>query len=334
MNTNIFNFDPAQYSETFAREGYVHIHHGVTEEFFAKMAEQVDENIRARTMKEFAVGDKQQAMYEFPDDGKDYVQDLLGTVGKVCSLKPDALVLSERHIKAYEADADSEPLAHKDRYASQISVGISVHVQNGSTLVLYPYEMCEVNPFNSSTRLRASLSLDQYPEPALRHARRVEIHDSPRDVIIFRGHSIWHLRANPALTTMLYLKLNAFNCDPLGEDPRTEEYRRQTQMAISMEDSELIGIAPLIGRRVDYIHRYYTRDWDEVVGVVLWGDKHFTIDEQELALLRAMNGKRTLGAILTDLNYGAQADALRRIRRLAEGGAIDLVKNGHVYPAI
>lgn len=326
MNNKMVNFDPAQYSEAFARQGYVHIPQGVTEEYYTRLANHVDANFLSNTMKDYAIGDKQQAKYEFPDDG-DYVQEFFDAVARVCGFKAGQLVLSERHIKAYDADAVPNPPAHKDRFASQISVGISVHVKEGSTLVLYPHEKRDVNPFNSSTRLRASLSPEGYPEPVLKNMRSVEIQDSPRDVIIFHGNNTWHLRKNAARTTMLYLKLNVFNCDPLGEDPFTEEYRKQTQNAIAMEDGELEQYVPLIGRRVDYIHRYYNRDWNEVLGVVLWNENHFTIDEQEFALLKAADGKHELKTILPSLNSnGDQGTLLQKVRRLADRGVIDLVK--------
>jgi hypothetical protein len=326
MNNKMINFDPAHYSEAFARDGYVHIHEGVTEEFYAKLANQVDENLHARSMKEFALGDKQQAMYEFPADG-DYVHEFFDAVGKVCGIKPGELVFSERHVKAYEAGAEPQPLAHKDRFASQISVGISVHVQQGSTLVLYPDDMTEVNPFNSSKELRASLAPDRQPEPALKSMHCVEIQDSPRDVIIFHGNSVWHLRKNAALTTMLYLKLNAFNCDPLGEDPYTKEHREQTHTAIAQEDGQFELMVPQIGRRVDYIHRYYSRNWDEVLGVVLWNENHFTIDDQEFALLKAVDGKSKVKTILESLNTnGDRGEVLQKVRRLADRGVIDLIK--------
>ena len=325
MVKQMINFDPAQYAEDFARQGYVHIPQGVTEEYYTKLANYVDANFRSHTMKDFAIGDKQQARYEFPDDGN-YVQEFFDAVAKVCGFKPGELVLSERHIKAYDAEAVPNPHAHKDRFASQISVGISVHVQEGSTLVLYPHEMREVNPFNSSTRLRASFSQEGHPEPALKNLRSVEIQDSPRDVIIFHGNNTWHLRKNAARTTMLYLKLNVFNCDPLGEDPFTEEYRKETQKAIASDDGQLEKLVPLIGRRVDYVHRYYNRDWNEVLGVVLWNEDHFTIDEQEFALLRAADGKRQLKTILPALNSnGNQGDMFRKVRRLADRGVIDLM---------
>jgi hypothetical protein len=175
-------------------------------------------------------------------------------------------------------------------------------------------------------QLRASLSPDRYPEPALKRGRRIEIKDAARDIIMFRGHKIWHLRANPACTTMLYFKMNALNCDPLGEDRRTEEFRKRTLATAELSDHELQAAVPLIGRRVDYIHRHYNRDWREVPGVVLWGEKHFTIDEDEFRMLRAIDGRQTVGAISAAMNGTTERSAiLAKVRRLARRGVVDLV---------
>ncbi len=297
----------------------------MTEDFYRKMAAQVEESIRTKAMKDYAFNDKQQAMYEFPEGG-DYAEQVCRAVAGVTGLPADEILMSERHVKAYDADAAAEPSAHKDRYASQISLGLSVHVKEGSTLVLYPYDELETNPFNTSRELRTSLSSDRYPEPRLKKCRRVEIKDSPRDVILFRGHNIWHLRANPALTTMLYLKLNAFNCDPLGEDRKTEAMRQQTLAFADLADEELEKRIPLIGRRVDYVHRMYTRDWAEVLGVVLFGEKHFTIDDHEMRLMRAIDGRRTVGTLVrAATEMTDRATKLAGVRRLARRGVIDLV---------
>jgi hypothetical protein len=296
----------------------------VTEDFYKKMVKQVEDTLATKKMKDYAFNDKQQAMYEFPEGG-DYVQEVCDAVAGVCGLRSDDVLLSERHVKAYDADASSEPDAHKDRFASQISLGLSVHVREGSTLVLYPYDELDINPFNTSREMRASLSADRYPEPRLKKGKRVEIKDSARDVIMFRGHKIWHLRANPALTTMLYLKLNAFNCDPLGEDRRTEEVRKGTLAAVEMTDAELEKMVPLIGRRVDYIHKRFSRDWQELNGVVLYGEKHFTIDDDEMKMMRAIDGKRTVGRIATAIETPDRAEALKKVRRIATRGVIDLV---------
>lgn len=325
MSEAMFTFDPAQYAGQFASQGWVHIRGGVSEDFYRKAAAQIEESMKTRLMKEFAIGDKQQAMYEFPQGG-DYVNEVRRTIGGVCGLPARDVVLSERHVKGYEATANAEPHAHKDRFASQISCGLSIHVREGSTLVLYPQDQNDINPFNTSAQLRASLSPDQYPEPALKKAKKIEIADQARDVIIFRGHKFWHLRRNPALTTMLYLKLNAFNCDPLGEDPGTPDFRKRTDQVVELSDQLLEKALPLIGRRVDYFHRHFTRDWHEVPGVVLWGEKHFSIDEDELRALRAIDGKRDVAAISSAMSESLDHPAkLAKIRRLAGRGVIDLI---------
>ncbi|MDB5330550.1 MAG: hypothetical protein JWP03_1701 [Phycisphaerales bacterium] len=328
MSDQIFNFNPTQYAEQFAKEGWVHIRGGVTEEFYAKAKAQCDENMRSRLMKEFAIGDKQQAMYEFPPGG-DYQQQVRKAMGAIAGLNAADIVLSERHVKGYEASAASEPNAHKDRYASQLSVGLSIDVREGSTLVLYPHDLDDINPFNTSQQLRTSLSPERYPEPVLKNARKVEILDQARDVIVFRGHRFWHLRRNPALTTMLYLKLNAFNCDPMGEDDRTEGFRKATLAAVELGDEQMEKCIPLIGRRVDYFHRHYTRDFLEVLGVVLWGEKHFTLDEDELLAIKAMDGKRPLGAVISAMGESTdRATKLAKMRRIARRGVIDLTMAG------
>jgi hypothetical protein len=324
-DNKIFCFNPADYAKQFERNGYVHIKQGVTEDFYRKMAAQVDESLRSKQMKDYAFNDKKQAMYEFPEGGN-YIEEVCQAVAGVTGLPADEILMSERHVKAYDADAASEPDAHKDRYASQISLGLSVHVREGSTLVLYPEQELEINPFNTSRELRTSMSADRYPEPRLKKCKRVEIKDAARDVILFRGHKIWHLRANPALTTMLYLKLNAFNCDPLGEDRKTEGMRKQTLALAELPDEELEKRVPLIGRRVDYMHTMYSRDWQEIPGVVLFGEKHFTIDDHEMRMLRAIDGKRTVGTLVRSASERTdRATTLAGVRRLARRGVIDLV---------
>lgn len=324
MSAKIFCFDPAKYAQQFAREGWVHIREGVTEDFYQKAVAQIEESMKSKTMKEFAIGDKQQAMYEFPEGG-DYISEVCQTVGTLCGLPAEDVLMSERHVKAYDSAANPNPHAHKDRYASQISFGLSIHVKPGSTLVLYPKDELEINPFNTSVQLRASLSPDRYPEPRLAKGTAVEIEDKARDVIAFRGHQYWHLRKNAANTTMLYLKLNAFNCDPMGEDPRTPQFRERTLAAAELKDEQLEKAKVLIGRRVDFFHKHYSRDWQEIPGVVLWGEKHFTLDEDEWKMLQQIDGKKNVSAVVTSVNGSQKAQGLEKIRRLARRGVLDLI---------
>jgi hypothetical protein len=324
--TRMFTFDPAEHAPAFAAQEYVHIRQGLTEEYFAVVCRQVEEYLRANPLgQKFAIGDKQQALYRFPDD-EDYLDQFLGTVGAVAGLDPARLVISERHIKVYEPNAAPDPLPHKDRFATEVAVGFSVRVPAGSTLVLYPEDDRAVNPFQSSTELRASLPLGQLPEVTLRGARRVEIQDGPRDVVMFHGSSIWHLRARPANTVMLYFKLNAFACDPLGEDPRTPLHRARTLALLAADDARLGEAIPILGRRVDCVQRRYNHGWQEIVGVLLYGEPLLAVDEQEFQALQAMDGRRSLREVARLLGQqSSAAQLLARVRRLAERGAVDLL---------
>lgn len=317
----MFRFNPSDYAAKFAKEGYVHIPRGLTDEFYNQLAGQVNTYLEANRLKEWALGNKQQGLYQFPE-GADYYGEFMQAVGAVCGLDPKKLTLSERHIKAYEPDANPNPLAHKDRYASEISVGFSVTVPPGSRLVLYPKDEVSVNTYNTSARLRASLTEENTPEKLLKNATKIVIEDKPGDVMIFRGNAIWHLRENPANTTNLYLKLNSFNCDPLGEDPHTDEVRKRTLAALKNGDDELKYLVPMLGRRVDYVHRFVSRQWEETMEVVFWGERTLPLQAIEFEMLQHLDWTRTVASVAQRVN-GA-GDAIKALRRLAAAGAIDL----------
>jgi hypothetical protein len=323
--SKMFKFNPLDYATQFAEHGYVHVRSGLTDEFYKQLASQVDKHLEANRLKEWAIGNKQQSLYQFPDS--DYYGEFMNAIGTVCGLDPKKLTLSERHIKAYEPDANPTPLAHKDRYASEISVGFSVTVPPGSRLVLYPKDEVWVNTYNTSARLRASLTEENTPEKLLTHATKIVIEDTPGDVMIFRGNAIWHLRENPANTTNLYLKLNSFNCDPLGEDPHTEAVRKRTVAALNSSDEALKNSVPLLGRRVDYVHRQVTRQSDEIAEVVFWGDRTLPVNENEFETLKHLDWNSNVGAVLKKINGKDEGAGLAAIRRLASHGAIDLFES-------
>jgi hypothetical protein len=317
----MFAFEPSQYAAEYASRGYVHIRKGLRGEFLETLARQVDDHLEATRLKEWAINDKQQSLYAFPDGG-DYFSELRDVVGRVSGLEAGRLVLSERHIKAYEDDAEPNPLAHKDRLASQVSVGLSIKVPEGSRLLLYPHDDPGVNPFNTAQHLRDGL-VDRAPEPMLAAStRRVVIEDGPGDVIMFRGNAFWHLREKPAGTRNLYLKLNAFNCDPLGEDPTTADVAERSRSALGLSDDALAAMVPVIARRIDYVHRQYTREWQEVVEAVFWGKGHVILSELEFRLLRELDWQRDVRALGQSLG----SDVGPLVRRLAAVGVIDLVQ--------
>jgi hypothetical protein len=269
-------------------------------------------------------GQKDQALLEFPS-GIDLRADIYDVIASLTGLDPAGMTLSERHIKAYNPDADPEPIAHKDRFSSQISLGISIDVPAGSSLVLYPYDHRGDNPFNVSKALLASLAEDEHPAVALRDAREVAIADRPGDVIVFPGRSMWHKRRNPANTTNLYLKFNDFGSDPLGEDPVTEDLRRRT-MSLLADDAPLETLVPVPGRRLDTVTRQYTREWGELLQANVWEHDPLTLSEAEFELLRRADGHHRLDELAPGLPGANGREALDRwVRHLAENEAIELV---------
>jgi hypothetical protein len=321
--SKMFVFDASKYADAFAEHGYVHIPEGLPEDFHARLVKYVEDSFDKKHLKDFARGDKQQAMFEFLEP--EHYDELRETVAAVCGVDVGSLTLSERHIKEYEPGADPYPLAHKDRFGSEIAVGFSIRVPEGSTLVMYPEYDVSVNPFNSTAELRSSFSPQALPDARLKDAPRIEIQDRPRDVQIFRGNAVWHLREHGAGTTVLYLKLNTYNCDTLGEDPHSSEIRQQTLSMVNSSPSTWTAGIPVIARRVDYIHRRYNRDWNELFGVVIYGQPHATITEAEFTALRSMDGQRTVAEISSQIEQSSKGgDMCEAIRQLAHRGIVDL----------
>jgi hypothetical protein len=322
--SKMFDFDAHSYGDAFAEHGYVHIPEGLPEDFHARLVKYVEDSFDKKHLKDFARGDKQQAMFEFLEP--EHYDELRETVATICGVDVNSLTLSERHIKEYEPGADPYPLAHKDRFGSEIAVGFSIRVPEGSTLVIYPEHDASVNPFNSTAELRSSFSPQALPDARLKDAPRVEIQDRPRDVQIFRGNAMWHLREHGAGTTVLYLKLNTYNCDTLGEDPHSSAMRQQTLSMAGSSPSIWTASIPVIARRVDYIHRRYNRDWSELFGVVLYGQSHATVTESEFEALRMMDGHRTVAEISRQMGQSSVDEDVREaIRQLALRGIVDLL---------
>jgi hypothetical protein len=320
----MFNFDPLEYAPVLAAQDYVHIRAGLSEEYFQLMSRQVDEYYEARRLSEHARGDKQQALYEFPSTA--HYHEFVTTLAALSGLPADKLVISERHIKGYEPNAAPRPVPHKDRHATQLAVGFTVRAPQATTLVLYPKGERSINEFSSWAEMRASLPDEQLPPAVLRGVPRVEIQDRPRDVVVFFGNEIWHGRENGANTVMLYFKINAFHSDPLGEDPRHDFIRKQTSTLTEQSDDHLAQQVAVLGRRVDSMHRRFNRHWQESLGVVLYGDSHFTVSAEEWQLLQLLDGQRPLVGILQQLAAPSQhGRLLAAVRRLAQRGVIDIL---------
>lgn len=296
----IFDFNIAAAREQYARQGWVHVTSGISAEFLAELRDSVAEHLSTTKLDAFAIkGKKEQALFSFPESTC-YPDELFDTIAAVCGLNRSTMTLSERHIQAYEDDADPNPQAHKDRFPSQVSVGFSVAIPEESRLVLYPYDHRELNPFNSAASLIRYLQPDELPDTALRKSREVVIADRPGDVVMFPGSTTWHLRRNAARATNLYVKLNDFDSDPLGEDPFTVSRREHTvELLRNGSRDRLHERTVKLSRRFDSVERRMTRGgWAETLQASLFGEPAFGITPGQLELLRTATESMPLAALV------------------------------------
>jgi len=326
----VFDFDPVALAGTYQAQQWLHVRRGVTAEFLEYAREVVRASGALDAVQGSAIqGAKQQYVFEFPP-GMDLFREVHEPVGLLWGIDPATIVLSERHIKAYHADADPWPDPHKDRYASGIAVGLTLDITEGSHVVLYPDDDLSPN-LHLTADLRDSLTPEEQPGVTLQGAREVEIHDQPGDVLAFPGASRWHLRRNSASTVLLYLKFDDFDADPLGEDPTTDQ-RRQQSMELVADDDRLLGAVPVLSRRFDTVGRETGRG----AGRELW---HLNVwegtERRALAvpapyahLVSELDGRDT--ATVRDLadqgcaslRGGAMVTA---VRNLVQRGALDLL---------
>jgi hypothetical protein len=324
----IFNFDPADHSEAFQRQGWVHIEGGIDPEFLAFVKDFVAQRLSETHVEGSSIGGtKDQSLFDFPE-GTDYPDELFDKVAGVCGLSRPTMTLSERHIKAYDHDSPPELVPHKDRYASQVSVGLSITIPEDSRLLLYPNDHVSVNPFNVSWQFRDSLQPHEQPEVALAGVDETQLHDRDGDVVMFPGSAVWHCRRNSANSINLYLKFNDFGSDPLGEDPNTQRRREATLAALSSGNGSLGASVPLVSRRLDTLtHRYSPQDWTDIYQACVFDEKPVTLSPVQVDIVRQANGDRDVAALAAALSgNGVPAEQVEGdLRKLAELGVLDLV---------
>jgi hypothetical protein len=311
---NVFTFDPAQYRDEFLSQGWIVIKNGASPEFVDHVRAFVEREIGSSHFDDFAIaGKKGQARYEFPPEAN-FPDELFDSISAVCDLDRETIALSERHINAYDRNANPNPNPHKDRDASKISCGVCIDPAE-SELVIYPGASRELNPFTSAATYYASLPADQKPEVALTPDLEVVIKDEPGDVMMFYGSAIWHMRRDSAKSVNLYMKFNDFDYDPLGEDPNTIERQAGTKQLLSSNGGALpAGAVALVSRQLESLTTQRSRNLIDVRQAKLWGQDAVLLDEDELNVLQTLNG----GKPVSSLDQGV-------VRRLAERGLVDLV---------
>lgn len=213
----MFIFDPGAARAEFEQSGYVHLR-GVLEQsvidnltdFLNRaLQENIDEQGEWQIF-----GKKRQFLYDFPDSNS-AEQFRLG-MAALTGIDYDELTISERHLKVYDRNAAPWPAPHKDRAASQISIGLPVSIPENSSACVFPGLQAGPN-----TEEHAVFMTDRdYPhlDKIYQLEECVMLHERPGDLVAFLGSSIYHERVHPAGAAILYIKVNGAGSDPLGEN--------------------------------------------------------------------------------------------------------------------
>jgi hypothetical protein len=190
---------------------------------------------------------------------------------------------------------------------------------------------CDRAPNSALESLQGwNLASGEYPRlPRIESPPLVELDAKPGDVVVFRGSTIFHGRLHAAKSSILYFKFNTMGLDPLGEDPSTEMRRQRTlEILPNKSDDELLNSLVELSPRLQHIDRQYSRlGWKSVLRVSVSGEKEFTISDDDLCFLFALQRQERVRDILSGL--GANNEQLLshvpRVRRLATLGGIDFL---------
>lgn len=329
----VFNFEAEYFFEEYARKGFVHIPGGVAPEFidyaltFTRdaLTREAETSLSEWTFR----NKKKQFLFDFPER-IDFHGDLKCPVADLAGIDRNNITLCERHIKVYDDTAPATPPPHKDRLASEVTVGIPLQVPENSYIVLYPHHLRDINPFASTALYRSSLAEDNLPELSLANVEPEILRVQPGDVVFFEGSSMYHERVNPANTSLLYLKFNSMNLDPLAEDPSTGLQREASLRAMQdLDDRQLLQSRIMVSPRLEKISRHYSRlYWKEILQAYIWNEKEITIDEYQLGLIKALGHERLRVFDVLRRNGVAGPDFtehLNTLRKLIHLGALDLV---------
>ena len=337
----VFTFAPHEFAKDFKENGFVHIQKGISTEFLEFAREQLGRcrqsgynEIPAREIK----SKKKQYLFDLlKDDGS--LSDLFAPLAQLTGSSAPGMTLSERHIMIYDENAAALPPLHKDRLASEVSVGIPLEPSASDRIVLLPWCAGEINLLdsavycervpNSTLESVQGWNLEPGEYRRIESNPLVELDAKPGDVVIFKGSTIFHGRLHAAKSSILYFKFNTMGLDPLGEDPSTEMRRKRTlEILPNKSDDELLNSLVELSPRLQHIDRQYSRlDWRCVLRVSVSGEKEFTISDDDLRFIFAVQGPEKVRDVLSGL--GANNEQLLshvpRLRRLGTLGGIDFL---------
>lgn len=309
--TKPFTYDESAARQDYDDNGWFIASNGVADTLMQTLTDQVATMLGddATELGEWRYPDKKsQFLLDLPDE---QLREICDAVANSTGLDPATTVISERHLKVYSATAPAMPPAHKDRSASAVTVGIGIDIPADSRLVLWPTVDDTYNPYPTAAEWRQTRHDHELPERITDGIAPIEIDMRRGDVVMFRGARIYHERALPANTAVLYLKFNDFGLDPLGEDPSTVAAEQRTADVLAAginDDTSIKCSARLVGIRTDEL-------FPELATVTyartIEDERAVRLEDDEAAILRDLrSGASTVDAV------GASTELAERLARL------------------
>jgi len=213
----IFNYDPGVANAEFKKCGYAHLRGVLNSSFLDSLIEfyhraNVDGENEIREKKIY--GKKRQFLFRFSsaEDEREFRQG----ISRLTGIDEEALTISERHVYIYDSNAEPWPAPHKDRAASEVSIGFPIHCPDGSSACVFPG--LELGPNAEERAIYLTKGVGSNGDLIYETEDSILLNEEPGDVVLFLGSSLYHSRVKAAGTAVLYIKVNSEMRDPLGEN--------------------------------------------------------------------------------------------------------------------
>lgn len=214
----IFNCDPGVYREQLLKDGYVHLKGILTDSFvdyIKAFYKKAMHDAEGETSDWRITGKKRQFVFEFPSEAA--ALEFRAGLARLTGMDEDKVTFSERHLKVYETSANPWPAPHKDRAASQFSIGLPVDLPEGSSVCVFPGMNRGPNEEERAVFMSDGDRTDFCD--LYKTDEAVILNEKVGDIVAFYGSSIFHERVRSGGTAVLYIKMNGDGRDPLGENP-------------------------------------------------------------------------------------------------------------------
>lgn len=225
-----FKYDPRSRRGDFERDGFILLKDVLSDSFMAYLKD-FHAKSRSGAVAEYGQwrigGKKQQFLFDFPS--QDVALRFRNGIAALTGMDETSIAISERHLKQYEPDAPDYPAPHKDRGASKISIGLPIHLGEGTSVCVFP------TLDRSPNKAELAVYMTDRDHPGLADIYNskdaLPLNEELGDMIVFLGSTIYHERIKPRGTAVLYIKINDQGADPLGEDIYSRRKAKEPAMA-------------------------------------------------------------------------------------------------------